>query len=265
MFSVQVGLSGRAAKQQARYLAKQREKMLRERERAQLGQLRELVKKAQRRRREALQKATGSCKRARVSLRAKVKEFRARERARINQEIRELRTQARNRCQARKFRIRQSSLGARARAREHLQAERVLQLQLRRLEAQATRKRAKLTTRKERRQEADGEVRGNLPPELQGVWDKVKRTIKPGLRTTRTEAFLEWAEANPEEVLALQTQNVDREVAALVREYERQQSRPRARVSPEELKKLEELGLAKTRPEARRRAAANGLDDYVPF
>jgi hypothetical protein len=122
-----------------------------------------------------------------------------------------------------------------------------------------------LTSAKERRRESDDEVRSNLPPELHRVWEQVKRTIKAGPRTTRTEAFLEWAESNPGEVVALQYSDVDREVAALVAEHERMSSAPKPRVSKAQLRALERVGLAKTRGEAKRRAQAGGVDDFVPF
>jgi hypothetical protein len=264
MFSIQTGLSGRAAKAQASYLAREREKMLRDRQRAELGRLRGLIAAAKRRRRDAYHAAVRLCRRARLQLREQVRAFRARERERINLEVANLRLAARTRCATRKELIRLKGKDARKGAEARLRAERQLQAQLRRLEGHAQRKRAQLSTARERRQEDDEAVRNNLPGELRSVWDKVKRGIRPGPRTTRTEAFLEWAEANPGEVLALQSQNVDREVAALVAEYERQGAAQAARVSPSERRSLERLGLAKTRAEARQRARASGVD-YVPF
>jgi hypothetical protein len=83
-----------------------------------------------------------------------------------------------------------------ARADEH--RERSVQGVIRRKEKQ----RAKAL---ELRSESDDEVRANLDPALQSVWNEMKAAFKgePG-RRTRTEAFLEWAEANPDEVLTLQ-------------------------------------------------------------
>lgn len=52
--------------------------------------------------------------------------------------------------------------------------------------------------------ESDDEVRRNIPAELEPVFDRVRRQIKGSARRSRTEAFLEWAEANPDEVLAMQ-------------------------------------------------------------
>lgn len=265
VFSVKTGLSGGAAKAQARYLARERERMLRAKEREELARLRGLLRAAQRRRREALGRAKGLCKRARLSVREQIRILRAEERARLNLLAANLRLQARTRCAQRKERIRTAGHGAAQEARRRVAAERVLQRQLRGVDSMVRRRSAALTTSKERRRESDDEVRSNLPPELHRVWERVKRTIKAGPRTTRTETFLEWAESNPGEVLALQYSDVDREVAALVAEHERLTARPKPRVSKAELRTLERVGLAKTSGEAKRRAQAGGVDDYIPF
>lgn len=266
MFSVQTGLSGRAAKQQARYLAKQREQMLRAQHRAELARLRGLIANARKRQRDALGRTLQLCRRGRERVRVLVKDLRARERERINREVRELRLAARAQCQARKHRVRESSKSAQERARRELREKVRLQRQLGVIEAQGRKRRAKLSSAKERREESDDEVRSNLPPELHGVWAKVKRTIKAGPRSTRTEAFLEWAEAHAEDVAALQFGDVDREVRELVRLHEKELRRSQvAPVSRSERKALERIGLAKTKGAAKRAARAGGVEDYVPF
>jgi hypothetical protein len=73
----------------------------------------------------------------------------------------------------------------------------------------------------ERAQESDDEVTRNLPPELVGVFAKVRRQVKGGPRRTRTEAFLEWVEENPGEVYALQGAKAERDLARLLAEHER--------------------------------------------
>jgi hypothetical protein len=82
--------------------------------------------------------------------------------------------------------------------------------------------------RRERQQESDDEVRRNLPPELVAVFERVRGTIRPSTRRTRTEAFLEWAEENPDAVHSIVFEDVDRAVAQLIREQqeiERRQQR----------------------------------------
>jgi hypothetical protein len=76
---------------------------------------------------------------------------------------------------------------------------------------------------RDRRAESDDEVRGNLPPELVPVFDSVRRGIKGTVRKSRTESFLQWAEENPGDVLAMQSDRADREVEQLIAELEREQ------------------------------------------
>lgn len=78
------------------------------------------------------------------------------------------------------------------------------------------------STAKERQQEADDEVRANIPRELVPAFDKHRRHIKGTPRKTRTEAFLQWAEENPGEVWALQNEQAEREIREMVREHNRQ-------------------------------------------
>jgi len=73
----------------------------------------------------------------------------------------------------------------------------------------------------ERRQESDDEVVRNLPASLVGVFNKVRRQVKGGPRTTRTEAFLQWVEENPGEVYALQGAQAERDLARLIAEHDR--------------------------------------------
>lgn len=75
---------------------------------------------------------------------------------------------------------------------------------------------------REREAESDDEVRRDIPPELVGVFNKVKRNIKGSGHRTRSEAFLEWAEENPAEIYAMQEQEAAREIKRLVKEYERE-------------------------------------------
>jgi len=73
---------------------------------------------------------------------------------------------------------------------------------------------------KEARNESDDEVRRNLPPELVSVFNRVRSTIKPGRRRTRTEAFLEWVHDNPDEAHSIVFDAVERDVDRLIKERE---------------------------------------------
>jgi hypothetical protein len=206
------------------------------------------------------------CRRHRLDVRERVKRYRSAALQMLRNDVRTMRQQARNQCQARKHRIRTAGHSAAERARRELVEARRLQGQLQRLEQAAMRKRARLVSGKERAQESDDAVRSNLPTELHGVWAKVKRTIKAGERTTRTEAFLQWAESHPEDVLAMQSNDADREVRQLVKEHEaleREHYRPR-KTTGAEARALEAIGLAPNKATARRRAAAIGWED-PPF
>jgi len=69
----------------------------------------------------------------------------------------------------------------------------------------------------ERREESDDEVRANLGPDLLPVFERVKRGIRGTPRATRTETFLEWAEANPAEVYSIIEADAARALARLER------------------------------------------------
>lgn len=77
------------------------------------------------------------------------------------------------------------------------------------------------STTRERRDESDDEVRGNISPEMVTVFDAVRKHIKGGPRRTRTEAFMEWAHENPEEVFELLQHDADRYLAGLLAEEQR--------------------------------------------
>lgn len=224
-------------------LARERALWVRDRALAELKRLKAAIAEARARRRRALERTRKQCAVARLKVRDQVKAFRSAEFRRINAEAARMRYAARNQCQARKHRVRSSAAVALARRRLELEAERKQQLQIARADNRARRQR---TTYKERVQESDDAVRSNLPRELRAVFDRVRRHIKGSKHRTRTEAFLEWAEEHPEDVLSYQGDQTDREVATLIAEreqYERQ--------------------LRKTKPRARARRASGS--DGVPF
>lgn len=216
---------------------------LRERAAKELDEVKSALAGARRRRKLALQRARLACRKARLSVREQIKAYRSEELKRINRHAAEMRNAARAQCQARKHRI--QSAGARALERKvaELRAEQELQRRLSR--AARVSKRLRNTAR-ERLQESDDAVRSNLPHELRGVFERVKRHIKGNRRRTRTEEFLEWAQEHPEDVLEYQGDETDREVRRLIAEHEAAERR-----------------LAKTSRAARRRAA--GDDDGAPF
>jgi hypothetical protein len=71
----------------------------------------------------------------------------------------------------------------------------------------------------ERRSESDDEVRSNLPPNFVPLFERVKRGIKATPRMSRTEAFLHYAEENPDEVFDV----LEEGAAAMIRELEKKE------------------------------------------
>lgn len=80
------------------------------------------------------------------------------------------------------------------------------------------------STARQRAQEDDDAVRSNLEaidPAYVTVFNSIKKHIKGGPRTTRTEAFLEWAQENPGDLVDLLQHDADRYLAALLAEEAR--------------------------------------------
>jgi hypothetical protein len=176
---------------------------------------------------ERLRAIRGYCRTGRENVREAVKRLRDEVRAELAQRVQAMRDAQRGDC-ARTRAATKKELDARIVAaarelgmqRDHMRAEYGRKGGARRVSA--------AQARRERREESDDEVRRNLPPELLSVWERVRGTIRPSPRRSRTEAFLEWAEENPDAVHAIVYEDVDRQVAQLIREQqaiERRQQR----------------------------------------
>lgn len=257
---MEFGLSKAEARKQARALARERERMLRDRDRRRLQSLRAQLKEAKARRSAALKRARQICRTAKARVRVQVRELRAAERQRINAIVTELRTNERAACRARQARVRQAGGSVQERRRLALLEEQRTQRIIRSAERRAANQ--VRSSAAERRQESDERVRNNLPPELRKLWDRFKDEFRSSKtkRATRTEAFLEWAQANPEEVLRMQSEDADREVARLIRERERLERKLARKHSydtcPDDVATLTAMGLAPSQSAARRKAAA---------
>lgn len=266
---LKIRLRPASAKQQAQRLAKSRAAALRKKDREKLRALRSEIAEAKKRQRAAMRRAVELCRRGRLGVRARVKDYRERERERINREVSRMREEARTQCALRKARIRAAASSVGDRKRRALAEERKLQAQLRRYEQTRKQKHAALRTGREARAESDDAVRSNLPPELVPVFDKVRASVKAGPRRSRTEAFLEWAAENPAEVIALQQHDADREVKRLVREREALETRL-AKTKPyeatsAELRKLEAMGLSRSQTQAEKHARDLRWGAEAPF
>lgn len=207
-------------RERAHYLKEARRWLL-QKDRKKLAELRSAVNQARKRQREAHQKVVAQCRLNRSRLQAKVAAYRQSERERINAEVEEMRQAARRTCELRKAAVRKAGLSVRAQRAAELQAERHLQRELRETERHAKRVNAhhKKTAREVAR-ESDDEVRANIDPDLVPVFDRVKKSVKASPRMSRTEAFLHYVEENPQEVIQLQQQSADLDVAKLVAEQQ---------------------------------------------
>jgi len=180
-------------KQLAREIERDRRAQVAER----LSKLRALLQAAQRERRETIERIRLRCRAARLKLRTN--------------------------CEARKQRAHaDGEIAIHSRKREMREERHLDKLQRSSLRGFSGVARRAPVVRGEREAESDDEVRRNLPPELVTVFNRVRRTIKGSPRKSRSEAFLDWAEENPDEIYALQEQSAEREVKRLVKEYERE-------------------------------------------
>lgn len=207
-----------SARQRARFV-RETKAYLREKDRLELADLRRALELAEQRQREAMRRVVARCKLNRARVREHVKAYRAAERERINREVAEMRAAARRRCDLRKAAVRTAGLGVRAQRRAELEAERRLQGELARAAAHQQRREKKhQRTAREVQAESDDHVRANIDAELLPVWERVKRTIRGDAHRSRTEAFLQYVEENPGDVIALQQEAADVEVRKLLAE-----------------------------------------------
>lgn len=183
-------------------LKREIQKAQREKFKARLGELRELIKAARVARREAVHTVRADCARARVE-------------ARIN-------------CATRAEQAKHAGAVVITERKNELEAERGFERKMQRHEKPS---RLRSTTG-ERRAESDDEVRSNLHPTMVPVFDHVRRHIKGGPRISRTEAFLHWAEENPDEVITLQQHDADRYLNQLLAEQARVERQARGGAVP---------------------------------
>lgn len=210
-------------------------RFLRERDRARLRELREEIRKARARRRQAVAAAVQWCREGRAVVRERAQSRRLAALLVLRERAESERAGQRTACAARKAAARATTSAGIAAASRELKEERAaLAIQARRYSGKKSRVRAT-----ERRQESDQEVERDIPPELVPLWRKTKRHLKPTARMSRAEQFMKWAEDNPGEVLDAQADAAERDVERLVREHAAQdrkmRDRKRYRRSAEEI------------------------------
>jgi hypothetical protein len=184
---------------------------LRAKDKADLRVLRARIGAARLERGRNLKTAREQCSAARVSLRDRQRG----EREQLRDIQRAQRAEGKTACELGKLTAREQGLELERQAKQRLAAERQDQRLIRRA-GKPVKVRA---TARERAAEDDDAVRSNLPPELVPVFDVVRKKIKGSARRTRTEAFLEWAEENPDEILAVQQADADKYLRDMVKAH----------------------------------------------
>lgn len=160
----------------------------------------------------------------------------------------------RDKCALRKAHIREEAAAKIAAAKRERDEEQRFRRQLGRMENWGRTRQGLRSKAKERRRESDDEVVSNIEPRLVPLWEQVKRTLRGSERKSRTEAFLEYVEAHPGEVVEAQLGGSERaQEHEFAGEYARHLEEQAERRRP----------LRKTR--ARRRHSAAEFEAAVPF
>lgn len=198
-------------------LKKIRDAELKRRDKAKLRELAERIRQHRHARRTRIQEIRGLCRIGRQNLRASVMQLRDETKLKLKQTIAELRQAEREKCGT-------SQQTTRAELARHIeQARRELAVELRAFKERYGRRAASpgvaRARARERASESDDDVLRNLPPELEAVFLRVRSGIKGSARMSRTEAFLHWAEENPDEVHGILYSQADRDVERLIREH----------------------------------------------
>lgn len=163
-----------------------------------------------------MKRVNAACKVSRERALASARERLRIETAKLRQEVKEAKQAERNRCLARRVK---TSLGTRLAAdklREEARRIADKESEVRAGKHLATRAKARSTAR-ERSEESDDEVRSNLDPGLIPIFDVVRRQIKGSPHISRTEAFLQWTEENPDEIWQMREADAARQVRELLK------------------------------------------------
>lgn len=190
-----------------------RESELKRRDTLKLRELAGRIKLERAKRAGNLKQIRELCRWGRVNIRSRVAQLRAATREQLNSQIAALRHAERASCAT-------DQATARAELDKVIDAARGELVEARRSYKHTYGRKSSRSSAKERREESADEVAHNLPPELVPVWRSVQHSIHGGPRRSRTEAFLEWAEENPDVVHGVMYEQADRDVARLVAEHQ---------------------------------------------
>lgn len=202
-----------------KWLQRELDRDHRKKARDKLAALRVALKSARAERKESMKAAAERCRTERLAARERARQLRIRGLAELREATRLEREAARQVCVVSKAEARKKDGIERTRA--ELEAERVYQREMRRIDTghRQRRKEHRHATYIERRDESDDEVLQNIQPEMIALWQRVKRGIKGSPRESRTERFLRYVEEHPDELLLVLEDRTD----ALVRDLERRE------------------------------------------
>ena len=119
--------------------------------------------------------------------------------------------------------------------------------------------------------ESDDQVRANLSSDLLPLFDRVASSIKGGANESRTEAFLKYASAHPDEVLATSSHEADTRVRELEQAHEEISKGLGRAPNPYEAKKAARLDRMRDRASrlktesAAHEASARNIASHIPF
>jgi hypothetical protein len=202
-----------------KWLERELAKSHRQKARDKLRELRVALRAARTERKESMRAASEWCRSERLAARERARQLRIRGLAELREATRLEREVARNACSVSKTAAKKTDGIERTRA--ELEAERVYQREMRRIDAghKQRRREHRHATYIEQRDESDDEVVQNLEPEFHALWNRLKRGFKGSPRMSRTEEFLKYVELHPDEFLEAISDRTD----ALVRELEKKE------------------------------------------
>jgi hypothetical protein len=190
-----------------------RESELKKRDKARLRELAQKIAHARATKTTNLRQIKALCRLGRQNLRARVRALRSETAEQLRETVARMKQAQAEQCTA-------DELAAATNLTAHLNTARTELADARRSFTHHYGRKPSRSSSKEKRQESADEVAHNLPAELVAVWRSVERKIHGGPRKSRTEAFLEWAEENPDAVHAVMYEQADRDVARLVAEHQ---------------------------------------------
>jgi hypothetical protein len=221
--------------------------------RAHLAQLRADLKAAREKRKGAIVAARERCRAHRLEVLERLKAHRLQVLAELRATLQAERVAAREQCAVdvgKARAIKDEIEGSKAK----VEAERKYQREMKRIDRNhRVRTHKQTSSARERRQDSDDIVRGNIAPELVPIFDRIKRQITGSPRKTRTEEFLEWCEESPNDVVAI----LEEEAEKKLHELERQERQA--------MKELEAITRREAKHRPRRARATAAELEAVPF